>query len=241
MPIKHRPLMNWVSLCAGESAILYLLPELRIPMGGTLKFCALELKHNLHPDAMLVTRKGGLLCAVDRLHTLLAASMRLGHPITSFICRPLNPSKSGFMESSLSVSAFEADVSHHFSQAEITYHATLHGSRRGSLQHHANQGVSFEQLSQRAQIKTPAVLQRYLDPTRHLPARLPRDKPSNKRSHSEMSFPCNTPCVWSTLHLTLDRVNVRTRWNPPLQSLTIVPFCFQSFQPSLRRRCSSGS
>lgn len=158
-------------------------------MGGTVKCCALELKHNVDPDAMLVTRKGGLLCVVERLHIFLVTSLRLGHPISSFICRPLNPSRSGFVESSLSVSAFEEDVSHHFTQAEIPYHPTLHGSRRGSLQHHSNQGALFEELAQRAQIKTPAVLQRYLDPSRHQPVRLPRDKPSNKRSHSAMSAP----------------------------------------------------
>jgi hypothetical protein len=138
---------------------------------------------------MIVVRKGGLLCSVERLHQLLLLSHRLGHPVTSFLCRPLNSDKSGFMESSLSVQAFEEDVAAHFASAGVDFHATLHGSRRGALQHHANQGANEAQLSQLAQIKTPAVLQRYLDPQRHLPARLPRTTCPAKRPREGADLP----------------------------------------------------
>jgi hypothetical protein len=156
-------------------------------MGDCVDFRALELKHNLHPDAMRVPRKGGVLCAVERLHALLAHAALSGRPITGYLCRPLNPSRTGFLEASLSVSAFEEDVAAHFTASGIPYHATLHGSRRGSLQHHADRGTPLEQLARLAQIKTPAVLQRYLDPFRHQPPPLSNNRFTGKRSRVDPS------------------------------------------------------
>ena len=153
-----------------------------MPLDAEVHFKAVELKHNLHPDVMIVTRKDGPLCPIRRLHALLVQSAALGHPITNFLCRPLTACKDGFIESSLTVAAIEDDIDAHFTAAEIPYHATLHGSRRGSLQHHAQQGESMESLGLRAQIKTPSVTQRYLDPTRHRAPKLAKGRRPNKRA-----------------------------------------------------------
>ena len=151
-------------------------------MGDAVLFKAVELKHNLHPEVMTVTRKGGLLCPIERLHNLLVRSAALGHPITNFLCRPLSPCKESFVERSLSVAAFEYDIDSHFTAANIPYHATLHGSRRGALQHHAQQGASLDALGLLAQIKTPEVTKRYVDPTRHRPPKLPKGPRPAKRA-----------------------------------------------------------
>lgn len=167
---------------AGAPAAPSLHPTLEVPLGGSVLFKAIELKHNLHPDVMSVARKDGPLCPVQRLHTLLVRSAELGHPITQFLCRPLSASKDSFLERSLSVAAFEEDIDSHFSSANIPYHATLHGSRRGSLQHHARSGLSLEALGLKAQIKTPHITKRYIDPTRHLPPKLPKGGRPTKRA-----------------------------------------------------------
>jgi hypothetical protein len=159
-----------------------LLPELQIGVGQRVLFKATELKHNLHPEAMAVARTGGVLCPVERLHAYLKAAAAAGHPVTNYLCRPLMANKAGFLETSLSVAAFEEDVEEHFAAAGVAYHATLHGSRRGSLQHHARQGAPLEVLSYLAQIKTPEILQRYLDPARHLPGRLAKPQRPAKRA-----------------------------------------------------------
>ena len=116
----------------GVPAAPYLHPTLEVPLGEAVLFKAIELKHNLHPDAMTVTRKDGPLSPIQRLHTLLTQSAALGHPVTQFLCRPLSASKDQFLERSLSVAAFEDDIDTHFTAANIPYHATLHGSRRGA-------------------------------------------------------------------------------------------------------------
>eukprot|EP00884_Botryococcus_braunii_P004912 jgi/Botrbrau1/14421/Bobra.0014s0068.1 len=168
-------------LASGTPAGPCLYPSLQIPLGGVVLFKALEIKHNLHPEVMIITRKDGPLCPIQRLHALLVQSAALGHPVTQFLCRPLSSNKDHFIERSLSVAAFEEDIDFHFTAANIPYHATLHGSRRGSLQHHDQQGQTLEALGRLAQIKTPNVTKRYIDPTRHLPPKLPKGKRPNKK------------------------------------------------------------
>eukprot|EP00884_Botryococcus_braunii_P016079 jgi/Botrbrau1/3154/Bobra.0070s0120.1 len=168
-------------LPSGGPAAPSLFPALQIQLGQSVLFKAIELKHNLHPEVMTVTRKDGPLCPIQRLHALLAQSAAQGHPITQFLCRPMSAGKDCFQERRLSVAAFEEDIDLHFTAANIPYHATLHGSRRGALQHHSQQGHSLEALGLMAQIKTPSVTKRYIDPTRHLPPKLSKGKRPSKR------------------------------------------------------------
>eukprot|EP00884_Botryococcus_braunii_P012482 jgi/Botrbrau1/21234/Bobra.39_2s0033.1 len=88
-------------LASGVPAAPYLFPTLHVPLGATIFFKAIELKHNLHPEVMIVTRRDGPLCPIQRLHTLLAQSAGLGHPVTQFLCRPLSANKDQFLERSL--------------------------------------------------------------------------------------------------------------------------------------------
>lgn len=167
--------------CAGEPAAPLLQPELKIAVGERVLFRAVEIKHNLHPEAMSVARVGGELCPVERLHSLLTASAAVGQPVTTHLCRPLAADKKRFLESSLSVSTLEGDVSKHFKAAGVPYHSTAHGSRRGALQQHADEGAPEGVLAHLAQIKTPEVLKRYLDTTRHMPGMLPKGGRPGKR------------------------------------------------------------
>jgi hypothetical protein len=53
-----------------------------------------------------------------------------------------------------------------------------HGFCRGMLEEAQRRGVSLDELSALGQIRTPAVLKRYLDPHRHLPSS--RDVPPRR-------------------------------------------------------------
>jgi hypothetical protein len=150
--------------------------------GDVLHFRPTELKHNLQPNDMVVAYQGGVLCPLTRLQRLLVQSFMQGQPITGYLCRPLTANKQSFEESNLTVSAFEEDVALHFSAAGVPYHATLHGSRRGSLQEVYQQDQSLEAVGERGQIKTQRVRELYVNPKGHLPCRLPKGpRPLKKR------------------------------------------------------------
>jgi hypothetical protein len=130
---------------------------------------------------MMVTYTGELLCPVRRLHELLADAAVTGQPIRQYLCRPLSADRTTFLEQPLTVAAFEEDVAAHFEAAGVEYHATLHGSRRGSLQAGAAQGMSLAEIGRMGQIKTPRVQVMYVAADRHLPGLLPRGgRPSKK-------------------------------------------------------------
>lgn len=166
---------------AGEPVLGQLLPELRLKPGDQVWFKPFSLKHNLYPEKMVVTMTGDHRCAITRLHALLKQSDAAAQPIVQFLCRPLASNKQQFLEQPLSVAAFEEDVSTHFIAAGIPYHATLHGSRRGSLQEGAAQGLSQAEVGLLGQIKTPRVQAMYLDAARHLPGVLKKGPRPNKR------------------------------------------------------------
>jgi hypothetical protein len=159
-----------------------LQPELTLTVGERLAFRPNSLKHNLYPEKMLVTHTADRMCPVLRLHHLLRGSAALGQPITKYLCRPLAADKTGFLERPLSVAAFEEDVAAHFRAAGVPYHATLHGSRRGSLQQGAADGLTQAEVGQLGQIKTPRVQAMYLAPDRHNPGPLPKGARPAKRA-----------------------------------------------------------
>lgn len=172
-------------LRAGTSGVPLILPTINMQVGDALHFRPYELKHNMQPTDMLVPYQKGVLCPVTRLQQLLVASFHQGVPITQYLCRPMTADHKGFQETSLSVSAFETDVDHHFTAAGITYHATLHGSRRGSLQTMHQAGQPLSAVGEKAQIKTPNIQALYVNPQGHLPSRLPKGpRPTKKVKRS---------------------------------------------------------
>ncbi len=61
---------------------------------------------------------------------------------------------------------------------------SIHGFRRGSMQHSRDQGESAEAVAQRAKIKTPAIAARYLNKRRHH-ARLSKKEQAGKFARLE--------------------------------------------------------
>ena len=117
---------------------------------------------------MAVEITGDELCSMAWLQRVVAMSLDVRQPITNFLTRPLGKDKTIFSEKSLTSAAVARIISHHFPAASITGKHTVHGSRRGSMQHAVHVlGQSAEQAGAAAQIRTPAIIQRYLDPFRH--------------------------------------------------------------------------
>lgn len=117
---------------------------------------------------MTVEIRGDELCCMTWLQNVLALSLDLGQPVTNFLSRPLGKDKKSFIERRLTSAAVARVTLQHFSAAGIEGKHTVHGSRRGSMQHAVHVlGHSTEQAGAAAQIRTPAIVQRYLDPFRH--------------------------------------------------------------------------
>jgi glutamine amidotransferase PdxT len=100
---------------------------------------------------------------------MLAAYESASLPITNWITRVQNRSKNGFVETGMSSAEIANRVKKHFKAVNLYVHHTVHGSRRGSMQHDVHVlGKSAAEAGEAAQIKTPAIVKRYLDPHRHL-------------------------------------------------------------------------
>lgn len=108
-------------------------------------------------------------CVASRLQELLAAHEAAAHPITNWITRVQARNKQGFEEKGMSSAEIANRVKQHMKAAGIYANHTVHGSRRGSMQHDVYVlGKSAEEAGRAAQIRTPEIVQRYLDPHRHL-------------------------------------------------------------------------
>lgn len=107
-------------------------------------------------------------CVASRLNELLAAHEAAACPITNWITRVQARSKVGFANKGMSSAEIANRVKKHFKAAGIFSNHTVHGSRRGSMQHDVYVlGKSSEEAGRAAQIRTPSIVQRYLDPHRH--------------------------------------------------------------------------
>ena len=90
-----------------------------------------------------------------------------GSAVTGFLFRPLRPDHLGFKDEALSSSALGSRMRLHLMRCGAYHGETNHSFRRGSLQHSAAAGADMAALHAQGQIKTPAILKRYLDPSRH--------------------------------------------------------------------------
>ena len=118
---------------------------------------------------MKVKLTGGILCFGHWFGSTLAAYESQGMPITNFLTRICSRDKHSFDESPVSSSDLQNRIKLHFQAAGQYAGHTTHGSRRGKMQHCVyNLGLSVQEASAAAQIKTPAVAALYLDQQRHL-------------------------------------------------------------------------
>ena len=109
-----------------------------------------------------------VLCSISWLLKLLQFSEQLGQVVTNHVTTPQGKEEKSFLERRMSSSDVANRAKHHFAAAGLSEKYTVHGSRRGSMQHAVHVlGQSVEQVGEAAQIRTPRIVQRYLDPFRH--------------------------------------------------------------------------
>ncbi len=108
-------------------------------------------------------------CVASRLAELFKAHEAASCPITNWITRVQARDKVSFTERGMSSAEIANRVKTHLKEAGIYANHTVHGSRRGSMQHDVFVlGKTAEDVGKAAQIRTPHIVQRYLDPHRHL-------------------------------------------------------------------------
>ena len=132
-----------------------------------------DAKLALMPDSTKTGAKDGAMhvdltdasySAVPWLRRDIAAYEEAGQPITNWITRPLTRDKRSFQEMVLSSSVIAERRRLHWKAAGSDDGQTVHGSRRGSMQHDAYVlGKTLEEIAESAQIRTPAIVRRYLD------------------------------------------------------------------------------
>ena len=110
-------------------------------------------------------------CFVRTLALYMSVARRPAAPagteITDHLFRPLRPDRRGFKQEPLSSAALGARVRLHLMMSGAYEGETNHSFRRGALQHAASQGATLDALHAQSQIRTGAVLKRYLDTERH--------------------------------------------------------------------------
>ena len=97
-----------------------------------------------------------------------AADAPPGSAVADLLFRPLAPDGKRFKETPLSSSAMGARLRMHLVAAGLYGGETVHSFRRGSLQNAQAVGLPPSSLLDLGQLRTPAVLERYLDSSRHL-------------------------------------------------------------------------
>ena len=112
---------------------------------------------------------GSAFCFITRLWSFMEYSHLHGLTISHYLFRPLDASRSGFKEAAYSSSSLNHMYKGRLSGLGLFSGETPHGLRRGTLQATAadpDGGTLAAALQGR--IKTPKILERYLDTHRHL-------------------------------------------------------------------------
>ena len=125
-------------------------------MGSKIHLQPDKTKTGARDGPMSVETRGDELCSMTWLCSVLVLSWELGQPITNFLSRPLGKDKKSFSERRLTSAAVARITQQQFGAASITSKHTVHGSRRGSMQHAVHVlGQSADQAGAAAQIRTP--------------------------------------------------------------------------------------
>jgi hypothetical protein len=122
-----------------------------------------------HQDPVnLVRHEDPNLCVIRRLWSFMDMCFLGGQAPETFVLRPLSPNGAGFKHAAYSSSSFnKSQVIKYLTAAGIYEGETGHSFRRGGLQHTAHVAGPLAAALQ-GRIRTPSILARYLDPSRHL-------------------------------------------------------------------------
>ena len=127
-------------------------------------------RQEAHPgDVKCVVGEEWWTSSVVWVAMLLQESSSIGQPITSFIFRPTGPDGKTYRNIAMESTALNNRLKVHLKAHNLTSGPTIHGIRRGRLQHdHAN-GSSVEELMATALTSTASIMTgRYLNTQAHL-------------------------------------------------------------------------
>ena len=99
---------------------------------------------------------------------LLQESASIGQPITMFIFRPIGPYGKTYRNIAMESTALSNRLKVHLQAQNISSGPTIHGIRRGRLQHDCGNGSSVEELMATALTSTAFIMTgRYLNTEAH--------------------------------------------------------------------------
>lgn len=139
------------------------------PSGGTKK-----AKHE-HPGTIeirVLPPEEGEICFVRWLRTYSEAMASCGYPLMTdgWLFRPCTRGGGGFQHAPTQSSAMNKAMQDHLSGHGLWEGETLHGIRRGSMQHsYYELMMSTEEIAEACLVRNPQSLERYLDRVRHGP------------------------------------------------------------------------
>lgn len=106
-------------------------------------------------------------CFLRLLHGYVHDMQRAGFSLEPFLLRPSIESRAGFKPSALSSSSLNKSFQERLAEHGLGEGETLHGVRRGTMQHQRAQGASVEEVGRRALHAAPfATTELYLDTSR---------------------------------------------------------------------------
>jgi hypothetical protein len=154
---------------AGQSATSRIYPNFLLSVGQEVAWMPDNTKTGAKDGPMELTVKAGPYCCLTQLFHCLHAHSTAGHPIGNFLTRPLLRDKSGFKEAGMNSADLNMRFKKHLLAAGVYCGQTIHGTRRGSMQHAVHvAGWGIDEVAKRAQIRTPSIVHRYLDRQRHV-------------------------------------------------------------------------
>jgi len=121
---------------------------------------------------------------LGRLPAYLKHRMPDNAPGSAFLFSPLTADRRQFKDSCMSASDIGKRMRHHLEQAALYAGESSHGFRKGQMQALSAAGIPSADIGKKAQINTVATVEKYLDPSRHLP-RLERSA-NLKRLHAQI-------------------------------------------------------
>ena len=156
-----------VKLTSGAPGILQVYPVLLLPSGSKIALQPDSIK-NGDRKPLEVAIRHDILCSMTWLSILLKKSATYGQPVVNFLTRPQSRDKKGFIERAMTSSEIANRTKERLQAAQLYCGHTVHGSRRGSMQHDRYLlNKSVEEIGAAAGIKTAAIVHRYLDKFRH--------------------------------------------------------------------------
>jgi hypothetical protein len=118
------------------------------------------------PFEVLPTEQAAM-CFLQRLHRFAFFASKVGLALEPFLLRPVNTNGIGFKDTCMSSSSLNKRFQKLLSEVGLWEGETLHGVRRGSMQHDAAGGATIEQIGRRALHAPPfSTTALYLDTSR---------------------------------------------------------------------------